>query len=135
MPEETEVLSFTNIDKEDFIGKYTGKETIIKAGETKLLPRYLAILFCKHLVDKILLRNGHNWTEENLRKPLEDKVLGTISVPQNTSEPVIPSNTLPVVEPEFTEIPKENLSDVSSNLTNEEIVIKKKLGRPKKIQV
>ena len=36
-----DVVSFTNIDKEDFIGKWSGEEYLIRAGKTKLFPDFL----------------------------------------------------------------------------------------------
>jgi hypothetical protein len=100
------MIKFTNIDKEDFIGlldipgssKFVQKtddkglpkvdsknrpfmtkvptQFLIKTGETVLLEESKAQLFCKHLVNKLLLKaNAPDWTDESLRKPLVAEVL------------------------------------------------------------
>lgn len=53
-----ETKSFTNIDSEEFIGRYAGEDYPIGAGETKAFPAFLVEHFCKHLADKILAREN-----------------------------------------------------------------------------
>ncbi len=109
MVEDNEVVNFTNIDTEDFVGKYTGQETIIKARQTKLLPGYLAKHFSKHLIDKILLKEGKTWTDEGFRKPLEKSILGEVTTAPEI-EPIpelVEVSDIRQTEPEFSELPKE----------------------------
>lgn len=83
MTEETknlDVVNFTNVDIHDFEGMWGGETTLIKAGETRQFPKFLAEHYCKHLVDRILLRSGLVWTDAALRKPYEDKILGKVVV-------------------------------------------------------
>ncbi len=100
------MVKFTNISKEDFTGridipgaprlvqkvdsngtlKYDSRhrpiltkvptEFLIKAGEVVLMEESKANLFCKQLVDKLLLdAQAPNWTDESLRKPLVLEIL------------------------------------------------------------
>jgi len=74
-----DVVNFTNIDEEDFVGKWGGEEYLIKAGETKAFPAFLVEHFTKHLIDKILLRKGvDDYNDPVLRKPLEKQIKGEI---------------------------------------------------------
>ena len=100
---ELDVINFTNIDRENFDGQWGGKITVIKVGQTLPFPRFLAEHYCKHLVNKMLIRNGVSWDDKALRKPLEDKILGQVSVPVE-EEPV---EAVKSAEPEFAEVPKE----------------------------
>ena len=68
-----EVITFTNIGITDFEGMYGGKITLLKAGVTVALPRFLAEHFCKHLTDKML---GENRGDQNERAKLKAKILG-----------------------------------------------------------
>lgn len=104
-----EVISFSNIDSEDFEGIYGGNPTLIKAGETRQFPRFLAQHFTKHLVNKILLKNKKDCGNKLARKKLEDMILGEEVVPEHfpsqaektadetefagkPSEPIVPIN-------------------------------------------
>lgn len=72
-------INFTNIDDEDFSHKYAKEEYTIKSGETKVLPRFLAVFLAKHLMDKILLKKGvQDYMSPDLRKPLAEKILGEV---------------------------------------------------------
>jgi hypothetical protein len=120
MSNELDVVNFTNIDAQDYEGMWGGEITTIKSGETKQFPRFLAEHYCKHLVNKILIRGGQDWSNEIARKPLEDKILGQVAVaPEEEDKPVFIKGG--PVETEFAEAPKE---------IPEQPV--KKGGRPKK---
>lgn len=100
------MVKFTNISKEDFTGRIdiagsprlvpkvdsngapkldsrrkpvmtkVPTEFLIKAGEVVLMEESKANLFCKQLVDKLLLdAQAPNWTDEGLRKPLVLEIL------------------------------------------------------------
>jgi hypothetical protein len=120
MSDELNVVNFTNVDNEPFEGMWGGEITIIKAGETKQFPKFLAEHFCKHLVNKILIRGGQDWSDKVQREPLEQRILGGASVRIEAEE-------IEVKEPEvFAEAPKEE--------PKEEPAPKKKGGRPKKVK-
>ncbi len=80
MPEiRYDLQNFTNIDDEDFVGKWGGEEYIIKAGETKAFPGFLVKHFAKHLIDKILIkREVQNYADPSLREPLAKQILGEV---------------------------------------------------------
>jgi len=92
-----DVINFTNIDGEDYEGMWGGEITIIKAGEVKPFPRFLAYHYAKHLIDKILLRSGKDSGDDLLRQPLEQKILGGIAT-------------------HLEETPKEEVADLSVNV-------------------
>jgi len=74
-----DLVNFTNIDNEDFVGKWGGEEYVIKAGETKPFPAFLVEHFTKHLVNKILIRDKvENYQDPVLREPLERQIKGEI---------------------------------------------------------
>lgn len=51
-------VTFVNISKKDFVGYYDGKKTTFKAGQSIMMPDYLAAHFAKHLTNQILLEKG-----------------------------------------------------------------------------
>ena len=130
MPEDLTVVNFTNIDHEDYEGMWGGEVTVIKARETKQFPKFLAEHFCKHLVNKMLIRGGQDWSAGDLRKPLEDKILGTVSAV--AEEEVKPEKE----EIVFEETPKEEApkEEVKEEEPKEqtEVKPKRKGGRKKK---
>ena len=76
-----DTINFTNIDSEDFVGKWGGEEYLIKAGKTKEFPAFLADHLTKHLVNKILLKKGsQDYSDPTARKPLEDQIKGSVVV-------------------------------------------------------
>lgn len=147
--EQQEIVNFTNVDSEDFVGHYKGHmimedveildqfgnttiekrpkvvpfEFPIKAGETRQFVLPQAEHFAKHLIDKILLRdNGNHFGEEAFRKPLWDKILGDISIQEpirdfGENNPTAPSLE-PIVEPEFPDVPKEEVKEVQEVSTS-----------------
>lgn len=121
--DELDVINFTNTDSEDFNGQWGGKIELIKAGETRPFPRFLAEHYAKHLASKILLKEGKDFGDPGSRQSLIAKMLGQVSVPisQVTNLPEEPIKA-PELEPEFAEAPKEK------------VVIPKKRGKTKKIK-
>jgi len=118
---DLEVINFTNIDGEDFEGMWGGEITVIKSGETKPFPKFLAEHFCKHLVNKMLIKSGKDWSAIDLREPLEARILGQVSVSVDERPEFIKGG--PVEQVEFAEAPVEEVKEV----------VKKKGGRPKKV--
>jgi len=49
---------FNNWSTEDFTGVWNGESTLIKAGETKEFPMFLAMHFCKHFTDREMSKAG-----------------------------------------------------------------------------
>ena len=115
-----DVINFTNIDSEDFEGMWGGETTVIKAGETRPFPRFLAYHYCDHLVDKILHRQGVDAGDKNKREELEQKILGTMSIAET---PVVSTEESGFDEEEFEEVPQDMPEPES---------FKKKRGRPSK---
>lgn len=119
-----DVINLTNIDTSDFEGMWGGEITIIKAGETKPFPRFLAYHYAKHLMDKILINSGKDFGDEVLRKPLEERILGIVSVAPEVITPVAQEVITPEVvgesvipgeekgEEEFAGVPVEVLEAV-----------------------
>ena len=105
-----EVINFTNINEEDFEGMWGGVPEIIEVGETKPFPRFLALHYTKHLVNKILIRRGESWTAQSLREPLEKECLGeeaTLIENKGTA----PAPVGEKKSEEFDEAPKEEGAD------------------------
>ena len=100
---EFDIINFTNTTTEDFAGKWGGVEEIIKAGETKILPRFKAVHYANQLAKKILLgKLGQPFGDVGLREEMTAKMLGQVAAPQVVQEVA----TAPE-EPEFPEIPVE----------------------------
>jgi hypothetical protein len=119
-----DVVNFTNIDEEDYVGTWASKPTIIKSGETIQLPEFLAKHFSKHLANKILIREGKMFSDMALKQPLIDKMLGKVKVP---AEIEIKEE---VKQEVFEEAPKEPEPQVEPKPELEEYVAKPK--KPKK---
>ena len=78
-----DLVNFTNIGDEDFIGKWGGEEYLVKKGETKAFPGFLAKHFTKHLVDSLLIKRGvQEYSNPINREPLEKQILGEVVVPK-----------------------------------------------------
>jgi len=110
--EDLTVVNFTNIDREDFDGMWGGEITIIKAGETKQFPKFLADHYCKHLVNKILIRQGTDWSSGIARQPLEEKIMGVVGVKVDEDERPEFIKGGPIETPkveEFEDKPKEEV--------------------------
>jgi hypothetical protein len=110
--EELTVVNFTNIDNQDYDGQWGGEITVIKAGETKQFPKFLAEHYCKHLVNKMIIRGGQDWTNDLLRKPLEERILGNVEVKAEIDERPEFIKGGPIETPkveEFEDKPKEEV--------------------------
>jgi hypothetical protein len=77
---ETEILKFTNIDSEDYLGMYNGKNILVKKGESKALPSKVAKLLAWHLAYKILLRSGKG-SKEPLSPEVQQELADTMVDP------------------------------------------------------
>lgn len=73
-----ETVSFKNIDSEDFTGYWGGKPYLIKAGEVKHYPEFLALHFAKHLEDYIMQKKKIGLREFSERSKIESEILGVI---------------------------------------------------------
>ena len=115
-----DIVNFTNVDNEDFVGHWGRKEVqigvdsggkpdmiveqvpyLIKSGETKPFPRFMAYHFTKHLANKILQRKYGNPGGPG-RDKLEARILGGVSV-----EPEVKKEEVRLEE--FAEAPKEGI--------------------------
>lgn len=78
--ESLEIVNFTNIGTEDFECGWGGHKEVFPAGKTVPLPMFKAVAFCKHLVDALLMKEGKDYGSDLFRKPLEDKIMGRVTV-------------------------------------------------------
>lgn len=120
-----DVINFTNIDDKDFEGTWGGETTIIKVGETKPFPRFLAYHYAKHLINKILLASGQDFGDELQRKPLEDKIIGiaSVSTSNKVKEEVVEEKIEEKVESEvddFVDAPIEKSTKIKSKKVKKE---------------
>ena len=111
-----DIISFTNVDREDFEGIYGGNPTVTKAGETRQFPRFLAQHYTKHLIDKILLREFHDNGDELKRQKLEAQILGSAIAP----EAVAPMPPEASKTAEFTEVPKDEAKIAADSTLQDE---------------
>lgn len=97
MNNENEILNnevryiFNNWSEEDFTGYWNSKPQLIKAGETVELPKYLALHYCKHFVNREMDRDNKSssWGIEEARKPYIVKTITEIT--GNTDSPALAS--------------------------------------------
>jgi len=130
MVKEFDIINFTNIDIEDYEGMWGGEVKLIKAGETTQFPAFLADHYAKHLVDKILLRQGvSDYSDVQLRKPLLEKILGNVY--KKAEKEIGIEETQVKEEPEFVDVPKEEVKEPE---VIEPEVIEPKVSRTRKIK-
>ena len=122
--DKLDVINFTNVDNKDYEGMFGGVVTIIKSGETKPFPRFLAYHYAKHLINKMLLAGSGDYGDELKRKALEDRILGNVSVPVQEEELQENPNSL--------NTEKEVDADSENKLGKEGSEIKGFVGVPKK---
>lgn len=67
-PEDT--VEFVNIADRDFVGRYDGREYLIKAGERRQFRLPVAQHFAKHLADA-LLQEGYEREAKETKDPLK----------------------------------------------------------------
>ena len=75
------VLNFTNIDNEDFVGKYGGEEIPVREGETKAFTETIANHIADQLVTKILIREGKDYLSDPKREVLLKQMIGEVRAP------------------------------------------------------
>lgn len=112
-----DLQNFTNIDNEDFVGKWGGQEYLIKAGETKAFPKFLVKHFTKHLIDKILIRKKvQNYADPTLREPLEKQILGEVVLEKpkeaKKSEGQVVKEQVEETQKEFEELEKKRQEEI-----------------------
>jgi len=79
------VLNFTNIDSEDFVGKYGGEEIPVREGETKAFTETIAKHIADQLVTKILIRERKDYLSDPKREVLLKQMLGEVAVPKTAA--------------------------------------------------
>ena len=126
--ESLEIVNFTNIADFEFSCGWGGHTEVFPAGKTVPLPMFKAVAFCKHLVDAILRKEGKDYGSDLFRKPLEDKIMGRMTVAPDVAEKA----------EEFADVKKEEeFSDVKDleetaekvEKTKEEIKAEKKAAK------
>lgn len=81
-PESFETVPFYNFTSEDFIEEqgamWNSRPYLVKAGEIKFYPVFLANHLCKHLINRELMRTNENaLLDSKLREALKVKILIT----------------------------------------------------------
>ena len=82
---------FNNWTTEDFLGRWNGVEVLIKAGESREVPEYLALNYCKHLVDREMMKDKQEtlMAIDEARLPYEEKTVALIG--EGTDSPALSS--------------------------------------------
>jgi len=79
MSSSTKIITLQNIDDEDFAFSYNASEGnppyLMKAGGVVRYPEFLAKHALKHLIDKILTKQGERSNNRTLRLELADKIV------------------------------------------------------------
>jgi hypothetical protein len=71
-----DVVNFTNIDGEKFVGIYGGKEKEFAPHSVSMLPRFLATHYAKQLATKILMAQDKDWGNDSAdRAQAEARIL------------------------------------------------------------
>ena len=104
---DTGVLTFKNIDDEDFTHQFHGEQITVEAGELKILPAKVANHLAKHLAYKILIKEAQKIEDESIEKG--DKNIKTKSVGADEQEALAKTMISEVVQPEKPE-EKEKVS-------------------------
>ena len=112
-----DLQNFTNIDDEDFVGKWGQQEYVIKTGETKAFPGFLVKHFAKHLINKILIKkNVANYSDPSLREPLEKQILGEVVLTKpktaKKSEGQVVKEQVEETQKEFEELEKRKQEEI-----------------------
>jgi len=71
-------ITVKNIDNEDFVFKVEREQYMIRAGETRIFPKFMVRPMLKHLIDKILIKRdkeGKLLRNEQLRGELAAKIV------------------------------------------------------------
>ena len=116
--ESLEIVNFTNIADFEFTCGWGGHTEVFPAGKTVPLPMFKAVAFCKHLVDAILRKEGKDYSSDLMRAPLEDKIMGRVTVAAEVAEKVDKDS-----EEEFAD------AQVDAEKTPEEIKAEKKAAK------
>lgn len=83
----------TNISDQDFKGTWDGKEIIIKEGETKLYPEFLADKFAEIIATKILNQLKKEIICKDELQEMKDKMIGSekveVELPEKTPTDIL----------------------------------------------
>lgn len=78
----------TNINDSDFIGTWDGKEFLIKNGESKLLPKFLADKFAEQIANQIFNRLKKDLVSKVEMAEMKSKMIGDeiveVEIPEKT---------------------------------------------------
>lgn len=70
-----DLFTLINIDDEDFVFRVNGKPYLIRTGETKRFPEFMARLAVKHLVDKMLNKAELPTNHPTKREELANRII------------------------------------------------------------
>lgn len=78
-PELYKIVTIQNVDTEDFVCYYNKsrnpKAYVMRAGEVRRYPKFLAKHLAKHLVDQILTRQEKKTSNQTFRNSLMEKIV------------------------------------------------------------
>ncbi len=78
----------TNINDSDFLGTWDGKEFLIKNGESKLLPKFLADKFAEQIANQIFNRLKKDLVSKVEMAEMKSKMIGDeiveVEIPEKT---------------------------------------------------
>ena len=96
---EYNTISFTNIDTEEFVGRYDSEDYLILAGETRYFPSFISEHFAKHFIEKLfrrdILRKNDKAKIDEFQEQIRKEILGEeiktkiIEEPQTTKQKVL----------------------------------------------
>jgi len=116
-------ITVKNIDNEDFVFKVEREQYMIRAGETRVFPKFMVRPMLKHLIDKILIKRdkeGKLLRNEQLRGELAAKI---VLHEETYQRPEVPTDREIVEkmnerEPELDRILAKNKTNLKTSETN-----------------
>lgn len=134
-------FAFTNVQDNEFVSYWGGKQYRIKPHQSVKLPHHLAVKFTKEIVDRILQEKGKAATMGHplVREPIENEVLKILPSEDSAEMEVIRQEFIeqikgdvsaqPGVPVEPIIAPKMDFEDLTPRVSETPIA---KKGRPKK---
>lgn len=108
---EVNILTIKNIDTEEFVVELDHKIWgILKPGEVKTFPEFLARHAIKHLIDQVMNHKDEPTNAESKRKQYEAQII----VDQNSFEPIRRKNEMEILEEQVNKL-NNPLDDVLGN--------------------
>lgn len=117
------ILNFTNIDNEDFVGQYHGEFIPVKAGETKTFTENVVRHIAGQLATKILIRKrARNYLTDRSREGLIKEMMGEVVIQEPVNEE----------EPEEVKVPEKKEEEFADLKKPTKKTVKKPKNKPKR---